>query len=155
MIRLSPGDLIAVESGGRFYYAVILSPVALFGGHWAYVFHRSSSDLLSSETLLSGDTSGYHAYVDFIWAKRENRITRIAKKVDVQPFSSVDRLKSTHATQGKAHLWFLYDLEHQELGRVEHLTQEQKRFPLRERIDDTIMVERVEQRWTPEQDPRI
>ena len=155
MIRTSPGDLLAVEHGGHYYYAIILGPVALFGGHWTYVLHQTSSELLTPDAVLRGNPSGFHAFVDFIWAKREDRITRVAKKIDVTPYDTVTRLKTTHTARGKAEIWFLYDLEQREVGRVTHLTQEQRRFPLRERIDDALLVELVDQKWTPEQDPRI
>jgi hypothetical protein len=104
--------------------------------------------------LLAPPTNGFHAFIDFIFAKRENRLDHLAKKVDIGPYNTVKHLKNTHIFPGKAPLWFIYDLDFNE-RRVESLSEEEKYYPLFERIDDTIMVQRVNELWTPDQDKRI
>jgi len=155
MIRISPGDLIAVEANGQYYYALILDRVRLFGGNWTFAFHASAPKLLTADEILGGSTDGFHAFIDFIWAKRENRLTRLARGVDTARFRGPGRLKGTNTLKGKATLWFIYDMSFQELKRVSRLTAAEAAYPQRSRIDDTIMVRRVDDRWTPDQDPRI
>ena len=155
MTRIYPGDLIAVFSNGRYYYALILDKVRFFGGNWVYVLHETSLELLSPDQVLATQCSGFHALVDFIWAKREGRLLRVATKIDVEPYNSVRRLKDTHHFTGKAPLWFIYDMDFQEVKRVAELDEEEKAYPLLVRIDDTIMAEWVEQQWEPDKDQRI
>jgi hypothetical protein len=155
MIQITPGDLVSVESEGRFYYGLILDRVRLFGGNWTFVFHEASDQPLPPEGLVNGGRAGYHAFVDFIWAKRERRLTRIARRVATSAFEGPRRLKNTAALKGKAKLWFIYGMDFRELKRVPRLTADEAKLPLNERIDDVIMVQRVKERWTPEQDPRI
>jgi hypothetical protein len=155
MIRITPGNLIATQLDGRYYYAVILDKVGLFGGNWTYVFHCTSEVLLSTEQLLGSVQPGFHAFVDFIWAKREDRLVRLAGKVDVRPYNSVQFLKATPHVEGKAKVWFIYNMSFEELKRVAELGDAERAYPLFECIDDTVMACLVEQRWTPEQDERI
>ena len=155
MIRVNPGDLIAVTLNDRYYYAVMLDRIRLFGGNWAFAFHRTSGRLLSSAELLGGPQAGFHAFVDFIWAKREGRITIIARKIDIKPYDHVQYLRSAHAIKGTAERWFIYDREFREVKQTSELTEAEKRAPLEQRIDDTIMAERIDRRWTPDKDERI
>ena len=113
---------MSVEASGRYYYAVILDRVRLFGGNWTFVFHSSSEQPLSAEAVLGGPRGGYHAFVDFIWAKREKRLARLRRGVDVTPLWGPGRLKGTNAFKGKAHLWFIYDMSFKELKRAPRLS---------------------------------
>ncbi len=155
MIRIEPGDLVSVESEGSFYYALVLDRIRLFGGNWVFVFHDVSDRSLCAADLLEGARRGYHAFVDFIWAKREHRLARLARKVETSAFEGPGRLKNTAALKEKAKLWFIYDMTFKELKRVATLTSEEAKLPLNERIDDQIMVQRVRDRWTPDQDSRV
>jgi hypothetical protein len=110
---------------------------------------------LSTLELMAGAKSGFHAFVDFIWAKREGRLTRIARGVSAPEFDAPGYLKSTHAIKEKARCWYVSDMSHRDARRVEKLTAAEAAYPLQERIDDTIMVDRARSRWTPAQDPRI
>lgn len=147
--------MIAVRASERYYYALILDRVRLFGGHWVYAFHRTSCALLSPDAFRAPDLPGFHAFVDFIWAKRENRITRLVSKADTSPYRTVQYLKQTFTTKGKAALWFIYDLDFQEVKRVTELMPEERAYPDFSRIDDTIMVARIDEQWTPAQDARL
>lgn len=155
MIQIAPGDLVAVEAGGRYYYALILDRVRLFGGNWVFVFHASSDRVLSAAEILAGAPLGFHAFVDFIWAKRENRLTRIARKLDATAFQGPGRLRGTHAIKEKAQQWFIYDMDGKLLKRVSRLTAEEATYPNYSRIDDTIMIDLANTRWRPETDHRI
>jgi len=155
MIRITLGDLLAVAINDKYYYALVLDRIQLFGGNWTFVFHRTSDQLLAAEEILSGPQSGFHAFVDFIWAKREGRITRLAKKINVAPYDHVKFLKNTHTDTGKATTWFISDRQFREVKRTSQLSEDEAKAPLEERIDDTIMAERVDRMWTPETDERI
>jgi hypothetical protein len=94
--------------------------------------------------------------VDFIWAKREDRVARIATKLDTLVLNArVSFLKSTHAIKGKAKDWWIYDRDGRELRRVQKLSEEERRYPLYHRIDDVLMVGLVDKCWSLDQDHRI
>jgi hypothetical protein len=155
LIQIAAGDLVAVEANGRHHYALILDKIRLFGGNWSFAFHRTSVDVLSPAELLRDAPQGFHAFVDFIWAKREKRLRRLARGLDTRSFQGSGRLKGTNAVNQKATLWFIYDMDFQELKRVAQLTAEEATYPDHSRIDDVLMVERIAQKWTPDRDPRI
>lgn len=54
--------------------------------------------------------------------------------------------------EGKVHNWFLWDGERS--WRVDKLTQEQARLPMRSVWNDTLLIQRIEEGWTPETDRR-
>jgi hypothetical protein len=155
VIQIAPGDLVAVESEGRYYYALLLDRIKLFGGNWTFVFHASSNTLLTAEDLLAGPRQGYHAFVDFIWAKREKRLNRLARWVDTKPFEGPGRLKGSSAINEKATFWLIYDMNGTQLKRSSCLTPEEAAFPDYSRIDDTLMIDLVKRRWVPERDERL
>src|SRR5437879_5174455 len=130
MIALRPGDLVTVSHNGKLYAALILERMGLFGGSFAFVFHRTSDEPLTASEWLALPQSGFHAYVDFIHARRENRLTRVASKVDTQPFAGPGYLKLTWALKGRAPFWVIYSMDQQELRRVEELSPEERRYPL-------------------------
>jgi hypothetical protein len=95
MIHAKPGNLIAVSANGKFYYALVLrSLLPRARGHWCFVFQRTSEHLLSAAEILNGDPAGFYQLVDFIWAKRQNRLLRIAEKIDIRRFDNDSYLKS-------------------------------------------------------------
>lgn len=156
MIQIQPGDLLRIAANGRFYYALTLDRISMFGGQLCFVLHRVSERPLEADEILARPLVGFCEIVDFIWAKREKRIERIAKKVKVDALNrSVTCFKSTFTTKGKAEEWKILSREGEELRRVQKLTTEEKRLPLYERIDDSLMVELVDRQWLPEKDERI
>jgi hypothetical protein len=156
MTRIHPGDLVQISASGRFYYAIILDNVRLFGGQLCFVLYRTSDQSVEASKLLNEPLDGFYEMVDFIWAKREDRLIRVAKKLDVQSLNSkVLFFKTTLALKEKATLWRILDREGNEVRRVRDLSEEEKRYPLYHRIDDVLMVQLVDQRWAPERDERI
>lgn len=166
MIRIQPGDLVAIAANHKYYYALILDRIRLFGGNWTYAFHRTSAEVLEAEEILGGPHEGFNAFIDFIWAKREDRLVRLARKVDSGEFAGPGYVRGTNAFPGRvpgtsaipeeAKRWFILDMNFREIKKgVKTLSAEEKRYPLNRRIDDTLMVQLVDQRWTPEQDDRI
>lgn len=127
----------------------------MFGGNWVFVFHRTSVEPLGADDVLSGPQSGFHAFVDFIWAKREKRILRLRSCVPPEPFHSSGYLKAANVRTGMASFWFIYDMNFKEIKRTSKLTETEACYPQWSRIDDAIMAERVDREWRPEQDPRI
>lgn len=84
MIQLRPGDLVAVQKEDTYVLFAILTKQILFGGHWCFVSHQHRNVLPAAADVVLG--SGFNAAVDFIVAKREQRVFRISRGND---FSSL------------------------------------------------------------------
>ena len=156
MTQVYTGDLVRIAANDRFYYAITLGKIQLFGGQLCFVFYRTSNQPLEAAEVLREPFVGFYEIVDFIWAKREDRVVRIAKKIDIDALSrGISFFKSTFTIKGKAKEWQIVDRDGEEQRRVQKLSPEEARYPLFHRIDDILMVELVDQRWAPEKDERI
>jgi len=58
MTRIYPGDLLRIAANGRFYYAIILDKIRLFGGQLCFVLYRTSETPLETAAGLFA-TSGF------------------------------------------------------------------------------------------------
>lgn len=148
MIRIFPNDLLAIEHEGRYFYAIVLEGSKVFGAQLSYVFHLTSETLISSEGILDEQQPGFYAYVDYIWCKREKRVTRYLKNTDTSKYKPPVYSKGTNNHRGKNTLWWIYDQSGQEIERTTNLSEEQKQFPINEKIDEYVMFERVLLKWT-------
>lgn len=146
---------MAVSSGGAFYYALLLTNTRLFGAPLVFAFHQKSIALLSADEIVHDRAEGFHEFIDFIWAKREGRLFRVASKVETSKFQTARHFKNTHTIKGKAEFWFIYDESFNELRRTRQLTVEERTYPLFHRIDDILMCKLIDRQWTPERDERI
>ncbi|KKQ94781.1 MAG: hypothetical protein UT18_C0007G0037 [candidate division CPR2 bacterium GW2011_GWC2_39_10] len=52
-------------------------------------------------------------------------------------------------TDGKVVSWWLWDGEKE--WKIGNLTPEQRKLPIREVINDTLLIERIESGWKPEE----
>lgn len=156
MIQISLGDLLQISSNGRFYFAITLDKISLLGGQLCFILYHTSNQPLEADEVVKRPLEGFYEIVDFIWAKREKRVTRIAKKLDIDTLNrGAAFFKSTFTTQGKALEWHIIGRDGEELRRVVKLSSEEMQYPLYHRIDDMLMVGLVDQRWAPEKDDRI
>ena len=156
MIRISSGDLLQISSNGKFYYALVLDKIKLFGGQLVFAFYQTGNEPLLVEQILANPFEGFFETVDFIWAKRENRLERTSKNLNIADWNNrVSFFKNSHALKEKAKEWWIYNREHRQVKRTSILSEEEKRYPLNHRIDDIRMVKLIEERWSPEKDPRI
>lgn len=155
MIRLKPGDVVAFKHKNTYYYAVILSKNILFGGGIIFAFYLTSKQLLSLEEFIQEEREGFNVIVDFIYAKREHRITKIGTISGFEKFLKYKYFKHTHPFQGKAPVWFIYDENRKLIKRVSYLSEEQKKYPPLVRFTDYHLKDFIDQKWSPEKDPRI
>ena len=129
MIQLKPRDLVAIRANSHYYYALLLDRIRLFGGNWTFVFHRKSPELLTPDEVLGGSRSGFHAFVDFIWAKREGRATHLCRGVSTEEFEGPGFLKQTSVHREKATLWFISDMTFQEVKRLNNSLRPRSDIP--------------------------
>jgi hypothetical protein len=152
VIQIRRGDLVEISSQGHHYYCLVLDQIRMFGGNWTYVFHGFSNANLTADQVLERNGGGFHAFVDFIHAKREGRLRRLARSVDIRPYTGPGYLKrSLNLDDRYAGPWVISDMNFRDIRRVGELSEEEAKYPLEERITDSLMVERAEKRWTPSQ----
>ena len=97
-----------------------------------FVFHRTSSELLSKEELLEGEAEGFHTFVDFIEAKKNNKITKIGSNVDFQiPLPELTKMSPT-LPGNKAEMWYFHDLDDNLKGSTPKLSKAQAKYPTQE-----------------------
>lgn len=81
----------------------------------------------------------------------------IVKIVGSSPLSSEEarfpifRAGVVNPATGKVETWWLWDGDNE--WRVDRLTAEQRKLPIRGVWNDALLVERIERGWTPENDP--
>lgn len=155
MIHIKPGDVIAFELNNKYYYCLILSNIIYFGGNLVYAFDFSSDRLVALSELLQEKSSGFNAIVDFIFAKKENRLQKIGTITNYQDYWKHKFFKLTSAIKEKATSWEIYDASLKPIKMVDKLSEEEKKYPDLSRIDDTILVNLINNKWRPETDPRI
>jgi len=59
MIQIQPDDLLQISAGERFYYAVALGRIKLFGGQLCFVFFRTSLEPLKAQDLFREPLGGF------------------------------------------------------------------------------------------------
>lgn len=155
MIQLKLGDVIAIKQKGVYYYAIILSKTIYFGGNLIYAFHIKSDSLLSLNEIMQKKSKGFNAIVDFIFARREKRITKLGQIENYAEYCKHSYYKTTHQDKEKAKFWFILDKSFKEVDRKKKLSSTEKEYPLASRIDDGLMIEKINNFWSPELDERI
>jgi hypothetical protein len=80
MLQIRPGDLVAVKTDDGYVTFAILTKQILFGGQWSFVFHGGRKTPPAPGADLGA--AGFNAAVDFILAKREDRIVRVSRGND-------------------------------------------------------------------------
>lgn len=153
MIKIKPGDVIAFERKGRYYYAVIITKVILFGGNLVHAFHLATDKLLSQEELLLQNPTGFNSIVDFISAKRENRIMKLGTIENILPFRKYKHFKKQSVNKK---FWFIEDVQDGqiiELRKTEKLTEEEMGYPYLATIPEGWLVDYIETKWSPEKSP--
>jgi hypothetical protein len=80
---------------------------------------------------------------------------KIVTVVSNEPIPERDRPFPTfrapmHDSSGKVSSWWLYDGERE--WRIGELTAEQRKLPIRQTVNDTLLVDMIESGWTPETD---
>jgi len=150
MKRINPGDIIAIRNNDKFYYAFILDKIKLFGGNWTFVLHYTSDKLSDKEEVLKNSDSGFHAFVDFIYAKRENRIVIVSTKNNFKSKKNIKRLKAgvgIYPSNPKS--WKIMDLNFKDIKKIKKLNKKQLKYPYAARIEDSKMCNLVDAKWTP------
>ena len=156
MIQIYPGDLLQIlAENNRFYYVIILEKISLFGGQFCFALYRTSETPIESTELMKGPLEGFYETVDFIWAKREKRVTRIAKKLDVEKLNSAVQyfIHSFGAFKKKdASQWGIVDRKRNSVKTIYTVTDEEKKYPSNHCIGYNSLLKLIDSRYAPEKE---
>ena len=96
MLQLRSGDLISVRRDDTLVRFAVLTKQLLFGGHWSFVFHGSSTPALSPSGP-ARRSPGFNAAVDFIVPNREGRVVRVSRDNDFDALMGPELLQQPPA----------------------------------------------------------
>ena len=151
--RTKLGDVIEIRTRRGLAYAQYSHRHARWGPLLRVLpgFHESRPDSLSM--LVNAPT----LFVTFFPLQQalSQGVCESVGNLDVPDFAAgfpLFRCAGHVDRDGKVHDWWLWDGESE--SRVRFLTAEQRRLPIRAIWNDTLLVERIEEQWTPEQDKR-
>lgn len=111
MIRQKPGDLLEIHFDDRFFYAVVLTNIVMFGGGVVFVFHGDGSKRDVED--LAPDGSGFNICTDLRLPKRDGVIRRLGVVPDRGPYWRTRLFKGTNEYRPgyRAPEWFIYRVE--------------------------------------------
>ena len=158
MIQQRVGDLLEVEEGGRFFYVVVLTKVAQFGGNILFAFHTDGTE--QDVGSLATDARGFNICADLLLPKREGLVKRLHQFEDVSPFWRTRFVKATneHRPGVRARDWYVYRIGQRGQKQVAHVTELEPKY--RSAMDDgchsfDLVAEKVLARYTPDQNEHI
>lgn len=85
----------------------------------------------------------------------KRKIFDVATNLPVPDFAKkfpLFRSGAVNPATGEVNTWWLWDGEQE--WKVGDITQEQRKLPLREIWNDTLLIEKIESCWTPASDPK-
>lgn len=155
MIRQKPGDLLEVHFDGKFYYAVVLTPIVMFGGNIIFAYHGDGSRLQLHDLHPSG--LGFNVCTDLRLPKKEGDVSRIASNVDLAPYWRTRLAKGCQEYRKghKAHEWWIYPIDDllNHIARTNELSTEYRQAMDNGCYSFDIVAEKIQHRYTPEQNP--
>ena len=157
MIRQQPGDLLEIQLDDAYFYVVVLSNIAMFGGNIVFAFHSDGTQRSLSELLPT--SSGFNVCTDLLYPKKKGTIRRLSRFQDTSPFWRTRLAKGTHEHRPghKAKEWFIYrieDLRHH-FERTSNMSPEYKAAMAHSTFSFDLVAKKILAGYTPDQDPRL
>lgn len=151
MQHLKEGDLIALEDHGRWCVFLILSKSAFFGCQWAFALYQTFGEIPPVNSLELSPNNGFVALIDFIEPRRENKIVRIDKGMEIERCMSFQRMKALirkHPPDGTA-LWYIYDRNFSILEKKKSLLPKELDYPIASGMKADRSFQLITSRWSP------
>lgn len=151
--RIKLGDVIEIPTGSGLAYA----QYALKKEQWGALLRILPGLFVQRPANLCELVKAKERFVTFfpLQAAVNRKIFDVVANCEV-PYSA-QRLPLFRAAgyvdkQGKVQDWWLWNGERE--WHIDRLTDEQAKLPMRSVWNDTLLIERIEQGWTPETDRR-
>lgn len=152
MIRIRPGDLLAIKEGDRYYYCLVLSRQIMGGGQLVHAFYFTSESLVPADELLTKNPQGFHRITDFIACNRSGSLARIAARVPTDAFDGVDLFRQDSPSYGRDGTWAIWNRESQVVREPVELTAEEWGYPIFLCSLHHSMCHQIDRRWHPSHD---
>lgn len=147
------GDVVEFKTQSGFAYALYTHKHALYGA-----LMRVSKQVLAERpengfNLLFDEDVLFSCFFPLAAALKRNLVCVVAN-VDVPSGLKtfpIFRAGIADPTTKRVRDWWLWDGENE--WKVGAITDEQRKYPIRGVWNDTMLIERIESRWTPQTDP--
>lgn len=152
MARSKIGDIVEISTGRGFAYAHHTHRHAMYGS-LLRVF--TGFDLERPDVLQVASRPVQFSTFFPLNSAVTRKLVQIAGHAPVAPsLTSFPTFRTGVANPltGEVGTWWLWDGENE--WRVGALTPEQRRFPVRGVMNDTLLIERIEEEWNPAIDVR-
>ena len=152
--RVIIGDIIEIPTTKGLAYAQYTHKDELMGALLRVLPNFYQVRLPDFQNIVSEPTK-FHIFFP-LQAAVNRKIFEVVANVDLSEQEKTFPLfrAAGHITrEGKVSDWWLWDGSGS--WRVPHLTPDQQNLPIKEIWNDTLLVERLEQGWTPKDDPHV
>jgi hypothetical protein len=157
MIRQQVGDVLEINYEGNWFYVIVLTKIAMFGGNIVFAFHNDGLKMELEELLELED--GFNICTDLILPKREDRVRRIGKVEETKKYFKTVYMKGTwtHKPGEKAKQWFIYHIDdlRNSVTRVRRLSKKFKKAMDYATYPFDLVSNKILERYTPDKDDRI
>lgn len=157
MIRQNPGDLLEIEFEGRFYYLVVLTKIAMFGGNIVFAFHGDGRRRTTES--LTPDAPGYNVCTDLLYPKKHGVVKRIGRVADLAPYWRTRYAKATleYRTGVKSKDWWIYQIDNLRklVVRTSTMTPQYARAMDRQTSSFDLVAQAILSGYTPDQNPHL
>lgn len=151
MAKISPGDLLGFKKSNIYYYYLVLSEPLYYGCRWSYAFHRKSDSLLTKNELLDRNVEGFQALIDFKRKLNKNKIFKIGKGINIEPYQVKVNSKVRIDKPGGGYEWYIFNSKLQVLRKQKKLTTAETKFPIASGItcDEANLL--IDKKWKTDQ----
>lgn len=149
-MRPKVGDVVELRARSGFIYAQYVNKEKMFG-HLVRVFPGVFDSPPSSFSDVVQGKEQFLAFFPLGAAIRRGLVRVVANEQVPTEYKDFPTFKAgwKDPRTGQVSNWWLWDGERE--WRVGYLSEEEKRkYPSREAINDTLLIERVESNWQPE-----
>jgi hypothetical protein len=158
MIQQRVGDLLEINYERAYSYVVVLTKIVRFGGNIVFAYHPNGKRQ-ELPTLLNSE-AGFNICTDLLLPKRDGHVTRLQRFEDTSKFWRTRFLKATNEYRlgVRAKEWFIYRIG--ESGRKLIANVKKLKTEYCAAMDSgcysfDLVVEKIRQRYTPDQNEHI
>ena len=157
MIRQQPGDLLEIQFDGAYFYVVVLSKIAMFGGNIVFAFHGDGTQRSLGELLPT--SSGFNVCTDLLYPKKTGAVRRLSRFEDTSPFWRTRLAKGTNEYRvgHKAKEWFIYRIDdlRDHFDRTSDMSPEYKAAMDHSTYSFDLVAKKILAGYTPDQNPKL
>jgi hypothetical protein len=153
MTKIAVGDVVEIKTQRGFAYALYTHRDPTFGA-LLRVWNQTHAEPLVDFEHLASQPLSWSAFFPLSAAVKQ-KVVRVAGSVVVPPdLAAFPLFRAGMPDPGTRRVsnWWLWDGKRE--WPVGELTSEQRKLPIRQTINDTLLIERIERAWTSEADPR-